>query len=104
MEKMGAEARAYRERHAGALPANPDLPPMGSFAEDFPEQHRKNGERSGAKPSREVSAEVRVKPHDAEGVGRVETWTGISKRHALVKAREHYRDVARCDFADGEPW
>lgn len=49
----------------------------------------------------EVSAEVRIKQGGAE---RVEVWTGISKRHALLKARGHYRGVARCDFADGEPY
>lgn len=48
-----------------------------------------------------VSAEVRIKQNGAE---RVEVWTGISKRHALLEAREHYRGVARCDFADGEPY
>lgn len=47
--ELRAHSEAYRRRHAGALPANPDLPPMGSFAEDFPEQHRKNGERHGIK-------------------------------------------------------
>lgn len=48
IEDMNAKAEAYRRRHAGARPANPDLLRMGSFAEDFPEQHRKNGEPRAA--------------------------------------------------------
>ena len=48
-----------------------------------------------------VSAEVRVKQ---SGADRVELWAGISKRHALLEARKYYQGVARCDFADGEPY
>lgn len=55
------------------------------------------------KPTRVVSAEVRVK-QDEDGAERVEVWTGISRRHALLKARAHYREVARADFANGEPY
>ncbi len=50
-----------------------------------------------------VSAEIRIK-EDEDGAERVEVWTGISRRHALLKARNQYRDVARADFANGEPY
>jgi hypothetical protein len=63
------------------------------------EADRKNGERDGIQ---DVEAEVRVTHKDGSQV--VEVWTGISKRHALLEARDHYRGVARCDFADGEPY
>ena len=48
-----------------------------------------------------VSAEVKVQEN---GTPRVEVWAGISRRHALLEARAHYRGVARCDFANGEPY
>ena len=47
--KMNADAEAYRRRHAGARPANLELPPIGSFAEDFPKAHRLNGEQGKRK-------------------------------------------------------
>lgn len=90
---------AERSLHANARPPNLDLKPMGSYAEDFPEEHRRIGERNGYQ---DVEAEVRV-THD-DGTQVVEVWRGISRRHALLKARAHYREVARADFANGEPY
>lgn len=56
------------------------------------------------KPERYTAeAEVRV-TFDKDGVQVIETWRGISRRHALGRARSHYRDTARADFADGMPW
>lgn len=49
-----------------------------------------------------VETEVRVTYND--GTQAVEVWRGISARHAVAEAREHYRGVARADFASGEPW
>lgn len=49
-----------------------------------------------------AEAEVRVTFKDGRQV--IETWRGISKRHAVARARAEYRDVARADFANGEPW
>ena len=50
-----------------------------------------------------VEAEVRV-TYDDNRPETVEVWQGISRRHALMRARRHYRDVARADFANGEPY
>lgn len=50
-----------------------------------------------------AEAEVRV-TFDKDGTQVIETWRGISRRHALGRARSHYRDIARADFADGMPW
>jgi hypothetical protein len=71
--ELRAHSQAYRKRHADARPANPNLPPMGSFAEDFPEQHRKNGEREGIQ---DVESEVRVMHKDGSQV--VEVWRGMT--------------------------
>ncbi|CAA9564517.1 MAG: hypothetical protein AVDCRST_MAG86-925 [uncultured Truepera sp.] len=38
-----------------------------------------------------------------DGAQVLKIWRSITKRHAFLKAREHYRNVARADFADGEP-
>ena len=100
--ELRASTKAFLERHAGARPANPDLPRMGSYAEDFPEQHRKNGEPRDDRDGYTAQADVRVIFDD--GTERVEAWRGISERHAVGRARSHYRDVARADFASGEPW
>ena len=47
-------------------------------------------------------AEVRI-DFDRNGTPRIETWVGISRRHALWEARGYYRGQARVDFANGEP-
>ncbi len=49
-----------------------------------------------------AEAEVRITFRDGTQV--IEVWTGISRRHAVGRAREKYRDIARADFADGMPW
>ena len=45
IREMNADAEAYRKHHAGARPANLELPPIGSFAEDLSEAQRLNGEQ-----------------------------------------------------------
>lgn len=59
-------------------------------------------EKIDTKPDYNVEAEVRVTYKDGAQV--LEVWRSISKRHALLEARNHYRGVARCDFVDAEPW
>lgn len=56
-----------------------------------------------AKPET-YTAEAEVRVTFKDGTQALEVWSGISKRHAVGRARNHYREVARCDFANGEPW
>lgn len=53
------------------------------------------------------TAETEVRITFRDGTQVVETWRGISKRHAVGRARDKYGDddeVAKVDFASGEPW
>ena len=61
-----------------------------------------NSETSPDEAGFTTKTDVRITFDD--GTERVETWRGISERHAVGRARSHYRDVARADFASGEPW
>jgi hypothetical protein len=50
------------------------------------------------------TAEAEVRITYKVGSQVIETWHGVSKRHAVARARDKYRNVARADFASGEPW
>lgn len=49
-----------------------------------------------------VEVEIHITPHEGDE-RRVEVWQGMSRRHAVWRAREHYRGTARADLADEEP-